>query len=148
AVRAGARARRRRDRLRRRFLPGGPRPAREGAVGPSDPARRRPPARPSPLARRPREGRRADLAKIAGACRSRGVHTGGRRIRGVWGEGRDRRGALRGPLPRPARRRQEVTMVKRSRLFPVLLSVLLGLALQAAPAQAAKSKSGKVNLNT
>jgi DNA uptake protein ComE-like DNA-binding protein len=39
-------------------------------------------------------------------------------------------------------------MVKRSRLFPVLLSVLLGLALQAAPAQAAKSKSGKVNLNT
>jgi DNA uptake protein ComE-like DNA-binding protein len=39
-------------------------------------------------------------------------------------------------------------MVKRSRLVPVLLSVLLGLALQAAPAQAAKSKSGKVNLNT
>jgi len=41
-----------------------------------------------------------------------------------------------------------MTMVKRSRLFPVLLSVLLGLALSAAPAQAAKSKSGKVNLNT
>jgi DNA uptake protein ComE-like DNA-binding protein len=41
-----------------------------------------------------------------------------------------------------------MTMVKRSRLFPVLLSVLLGLALSAAPAHAAKSKSGKVNLNT
>ena len=39
-------------------------------------------------------------------------------------------------------------IVKRSRLFPVLLSVLLGLALSAAPAHAAKSKSGKVNLNT
>jgi len=41
-----------------------------------------------------------------------------------------------------------MTMVKRSRLVPVLLSVLLGLALSAAPAHAAKSKSGKVNLNT
>ena len=39
-------------------------------------------------------------------------------------------------------------IVKRSRVFPVLLSVLLGLALSAAPAHAAKSKSGKVNLNT
>ncbi|HEY2798510.1 MAG TPA: helix-hairpin-helix domain-containing protein [Thermoanaerobaculia bacterium] len=39
-------------------------------------------------------------------------------------------------------------MVRRSRLIPVLLSVVLGWALAAAPAQAAKSKSGKVNLNT
>lgn len=39
-------------------------------------------------------------------------------------------------------------MVKRSRLFAVLVSVVLGLALSAAPAQAAKSKAAKVNLNT
>jgi DNA uptake protein ComE-like DNA-binding protein len=39
-------------------------------------------------------------------------------------------------------------MVKRSRLFAVLVSVVLGLALHAAPAQAAKSKTTKVNLNT
>jgi DNA uptake protein ComE-like DNA-binding protein len=39
-------------------------------------------------------------------------------------------------------------MVRRLRLFPILASILFGLALQAAPAQAAKSKSPKVDLNT
>ena len=39
-------------------------------------------------------------------------------------------------------------MTRRLRFVPVLLSVLLGLALNAAPAQAAKSKAPKVDLNT
>ena len=41
-------------------------------------------------------------------------------------------------------------MVRRSRLFPLLLSFLIGLALQASPALAAtaKPKAAKVNLNT
>jgi DNA uptake protein ComE-like DNA-binding protein len=39
-------------------------------------------------------------------------------------------------------------MVRRSRLVPLLLSFLIGLALQASPALAAKSKAAKVNLNT
>jgi DNA uptake protein ComE-like DNA-binding protein len=39
-------------------------------------------------------------------------------------------------------------MIRRLRLFPILSSILLGLALQAAPAQAAKSKTPKVDLNT
>jgi DNA uptake protein ComE-like DNA-binding protein len=39
-------------------------------------------------------------------------------------------------------------MVRRSRLSAFLLSLLIGIALQASPALAAKSKSAKVNLNT
>ncbi|MEP6994664.1 MAG: helix-hairpin-helix domain-containing protein [Acidobacteriota bacterium] len=39
-------------------------------------------------------------------------------------------------------------MVKRLRLGSILCSIVLGLALSAAPAQAAKSKAPKVNLNT
>ena len=39
-------------------------------------------------------------------------------------------------------------MVRRLRLYPILASVLLGLAFQASTAQAAKSKSPKVDLNT
>lgn len=39
-------------------------------------------------------------------------------------------------------------MVRRSRMFPLLLSFLIGLALQASPALAAKAKAAKVNLNT
>jgi DNA uptake protein ComE-like DNA-binding protein len=59
-------------------------------------------------------------------------------------------GALREHAPDPDRRgsRQEEDMVRRSRLFPLLLSFLIGLALQASPALAAKAKAAKVNLNT
>ena len=39
-------------------------------------------------------------------------------------------------------------ITQRLRIFPVLLSVLLALALAAAPAQAAKSKTPKVDLNS
>ena len=39
-------------------------------------------------------------------------------------------------------------MVRGSRRFPLLLSLLIGLALQASPALAATSKAAKVNLNT
>ena len=39
-------------------------------------------------------------------------------------------------------------MVRRPRLVPILATVLLGVALQASTARAAKSPKGKVNLNT